>query len=83
MAGETNAQIEDDGTGARTTRNVEVAVTVSERIARLMGTDVPQQVKATVAQVTQEDIALAELVRKAQTAAAVAEAQLREGAKPC
>jgi hypothetical protein len=61
----------------------EVAVTVSERIARLPGADVPQQVKATVVQVTQEDIALAELVRKAQAAAAVAEAQLREGAKPC
>lgn len=56
---------------------------MSERIARLTGADVLQQVKATVVQVTQEDIALAELVREAQAAAAVAEAQLHEGAKPC
>jgi hypothetical protein len=77
-----NAQIEDDDTGARTARNVEVAVKVSERIAKLTGADAPQQVEATVVQVTQEDIALASLVREAQAAAAVAEQQLREGTNP-
>lgn len=61
-------------------RNTEVAVRVSERRARLLGIDAPQQVEATVVQVTQEDLALAELVREAQAAAAVEESRLREGA---
>jgi FtsH-binding integral membrane protein len=36
-------------------------------------------VEATVVEISQEDVALAELVREAQAAAAVAEQQLREG----
>ncbi len=64
-------------------RNIEVAVKVAERRARLLGIDVPERVEATVTEVTREDIALAELVREAQAAAAGAEQQLREGATPC
>lgn len=63
--------------GKAVARNVEVAVRVSERRAKLLGIDAPQQIEATVTEVTQEDIALAELVREAHAAAAVAEAQLR------
>lgn len=63
--------------GKAVARNVEVAVKVSERRAKLLGIDAPQQVEATVTEVTQEDVALAELVREARAAAAVAEAQLR------
>jgi hypothetical protein len=70
-----NAQIV---AGVAVARNVEVAVRVSERRAKLLGIDAPQQLEATVHEVTQTDVALAELVREAQAAAAVAEAQLRD-----
>lgn len=56
---------------------------VEERRAKLLGVDAPERVEATVVEISQEDVALAELVREAQAAAAVAEQQLREGAKPC
>jgi transposase len=69
-----NAQIERDYAVAR---NVEVGTRLLEREAKLLGIDAPQQIEATVTEVTQEDIALAALVREAQAAAAVAEAQLR------
>lgn len=65
--------------GVAVARNVEVGTRLLEREAKLLGIDAPQQVQATVTQVTQEDVALAELVREAQAAAAVAEAQLRKG----
>jgi AcrR family transcriptional regulator len=65
--------------GVAVARNVEVGTRLLEREAKLLGIDAPQQVQATVTQVTQEDIALAELVREAQAAAAVAEQQLRKG----
>jgi transposase len=74
-----NDQIERDLAVAR---NVEVGTRLLEREAKLLGIDAPQQVQATVTQVTQEDIALAELVREAQAAAAVAEQQLRKGSAP-
>ena len=72
-----DAQIQDDEAAGRAARNIEVAVKVSERRAKLLGIDAPERVEATVTEVTQEDLALAELVREAQAAAAVAEAQLR------
>lgn len=59
-------------------RNVEVGTRLLEREAKLLGIDAPQQVQATVTQVTQEDVALAELVAEAQAAAAVAEQRIRE-----
>lgn len=63
--------------GTAVARNVEVGVKVSERRSKLLGIDAPEKIEATVTEVTQEDLALAELVREAQAAAAVAEAQLR------
>lgn len=65
--------------GPRAARAIEVAVKVSERRAKLLGIDAPAQVEAVVHQVDSTDIALAELVREAQAAAAVKEQQLREG----
>jgi DNA-binding Lrp family transcriptional regulator len=70
-----DAQIEADQYVAR---NVEVAVRVSERRAKLLGIDAPEKVEAVITEVTQEDIALGELVREAQAAAAVSEQRLRE-----
>lgn len=58
-------------------RAIPVAVKVSERRARLLGIDAPQQVEALVTQVTQEDMEFAELIRDAQARAALAEIQLR------
>lgn len=73
-----NDQIED---GRSVARNVEVACRVSERRAKLTGADAPEKVEAIVTQVTQEDLALAELVREANAAAAVAESQIRGNAR--
>jgi hypothetical protein len=50
---------------------------------KLLGDDVPERVDATVVEISQEDVALAELVREAQVAAVMAEQQLREGVKSC
>lgn len=69
-----DAQIAKDQSVAR---NVEVAVRVSERRAKLLGLDAPERVEATITEVTQEDIALAELVAEAQMQAATAEQALR------
>lgn len=69
-----DAEIES---GKAVARNVEVAVKVGERRAKLTGADAAIAVEAVVTQVTQEDIALAELIREAQASAAIAEAQLR------
>lgn len=73
-----NEQIRDNYAVAR---NVEVGTRLLEREAKLLGIDAPERVEATVTEITQEDIALAELVAEAQAAASVAEQQLREGAK--
>ncbi|MDQ3760986.1 MAG: sigma-70 region 4 domain-containing protein [Actinomycetota bacterium] len=56
---------------------VPVLVRVSERRCALMGANAPEKIEATVTQVTQEDIALAELIAEAQATAAVQEAQIR------
>lgn len=72
-----DAQIAEDRVVAR---NVEVACKVVERRAWLLWIDAPGRIGATFHEVTQEDLALTELVRDAQAAAAVAEYQLREGA---
>lgn len=69
-----NEQIRDNYAVAR---NVEVGTRLLEREAKLLGIDAPERVEATVTEVTQEDIALAELVAEAQAASAVAEQQLR------
>lgn len=73
-----NEQIRDNYAVAR---NVEVGTRLLEREAKLLGIDAPERVEATVTEVTQEDITLAELIREAQAASAVSEQQLREGAK--
>jgi hypothetical protein len=70
-------QIQDDEQAGRLARNIEVLVKVEERRAKLLGVDAPERVEATVHEVSATDVALAELVREAQAAAAVAEAALR------
>lgn len=70
-----NEQIERDYAVAR---NVEVGTRLLEREAKLLGIDAPQRVEATVTEVTQEDIALAELVAEANAKAAIEEAALRD-----
>lgn len=73
-------QIQDDDQAGRLARNVEVLVKVEERRAKLLGVDAPERVEAIVTEVTQEDVALAELVNEAKAASARAEAQLRGNA---
>lgn len=63
--------------GIAVARNVEVAVRVSEARAKLLGLNAPQQIEATVLQITQEDVALAELINEASAASALAEQRLR------
>lgn len=58
-------------------RCVEVGTRLLEREAKLLGIDAPQQIEATVTEVTQEDIALAELVAEAKARSAMAEDALR------
>lgn len=71
----------DSESAARLARNVEALVKVEKRRAKLLGVDAPEHVEVTVVEISQEDVALADLVREA--AAAVAEQQLRERTKPC
>lgn len=54
-------QIEE---GRGVARCVEVAVKVAERRAKLLGVDAPEKVEATIHEVTQDDLALAELLRE-------------------
>lgn len=70
-------QIQDPDAAGRLARNVEVLVKVEERRAKLLGVDAPERVEAIVTEVTQADVALAELVAEARAASAVQEAQLR------
>jgi AcrR family transcriptional regulator len=58
-------------------RNIEVGTRLLEREAKLLGLDAPEKVEATITEVTQEDIALAELVAEAQMQAANTEARIR------
>jgi transposase len=74
-----NEQIEDDECAPRTARNVEVAVKVAERRAKLLGIDAPQQIEATVTEVTQADLALRELLHEARARVATEEANLAGG----
>ncbi|HET9255118.1 MAG TPA: hypothetical protein VFO16_07940, partial [Pseudonocardiaceae bacterium] len=53
--------------GGRPGSNLRLARLLDRR-ARMLGYDVPERVEATVTEVTQEDLALAELVREAQAA---------------
>lgn len=77
-----HSQIQDDELGDRLARNIEVLMKVEESRAKLLGVDAPERVEATVIEISQEDVALAELVREAQAAAAVAEQRLRGGIAP-
>lgn len=61
-----------------TPRCIEVGVRLLEREARLLGIDAPERAEIAVTEISQEDIALAELVREAAAKAAVAEAAIRE-----
>ena len=66
--------------GVAVARNVEVALRVSERRARLLGLDAPERVDAQVTETTVFDTEFTALVREVQAAAALAEQQLRERA---
>ncbi len=70
-------QIQDPDAAGRLARNVEVLVKVEERRAKLLGVDAPERIEASVVEISQEDGALAKLVREAQAAAAVVEQDLR------
>jgi Tfp pilus assembly protein PilP len=61
----------------RLTRLEEQRRKVSESIRRLLGADMPVRVDATVTEVTQQDIELAELVREAKAKNAAEEAAIR------
>lgn len=65
--------------GYQVARSIEVAIRVSERRAKLLGIDAPERVEATITEITQEDVALAEMVAEAKAMAANAEAKIREG----
>jgi len=69
-----NEQIDRDCAVAR---NVEVGTRLLEREAKLLGIDAPQQVEATVTQVTQADLELQELLREARAASALEQEKLR------
>jgi transposase len=58
-------------------RVVPVAMKVLERRARYLGLDEPEKIDATVHEVSQQDLAIAELVREAQAQAANQESALR------
>lgn len=58
-------------------RAIPVAVRVSERRAKLLGLDAPEKFEGTLTEITQEDVALAELVNEARIASALAEQQVR------
>lgn len=70
------AQAED---GKQIARNTEVLLRLSERRAKLLGLDEATKIEALVQEVTQEDVAIAEMVREAQAAAAVDEQRIKEG----
>lgn len=65
--------------GETVPRCVEVAVKVSERRARLLGIDAPQQLEATVTEVSQADLEFQELLREAKARVATEEAKLTDG----
>lgn len=54
-----------------------VVLRAAERKAKVLGTDAPTLVEATVHEVTQEDLALQEMIREAQAADAALEEQIR------
>ena len=63
--------------GKSVARNVEVAIRVEERRAKLLGVDEVEKAEVTVHQVDQVDVGLAELIRDAQAKAAAAAAAVR------
>jgi hypothetical protein len=63
--------------GYQVARSIEVAARILERRAKLLGIDAPEKIEATITEITQEDVALAELVAEAQMQAANAEARIR------
>lgn len=67
-----------DEEGADVAKLVASAVRVSEARRKLLGYDAPQRVEATVHQVDQVDVELAEVVREAQANAALEEQRIRD-----
>lgn len=67
-----------DDEGADIPKIVASAIRVSEARRKLLGYDAPQRVEATVHQVDQVDVELAEVVREAQANAALEEQRVRD-----
>lgn len=65
--------------GEAVARNVEVAVKVSERRAKLLGIDAAEKLEAVVTEVTQADLELQELLREAKARNATRESELGSG----
>lgn len=57
-------------------KSIRVALTINESVRRFWGLDAPTKVEATVYNVTQDDLALAELIREAQARNAAHEARV-------
>lgn len=70
------AALDDDA--ADVSKIVATAIRVSEARRKLLGYDAPQRVEATVHQVDQVDVELAEVVREAQANAALEEQRVRD-----
>lgn len=62
------------------THAITTAIKVAERRAKYLGIDSAVKVEAQVHEVTQEDLALAEMIREAKARAAVEEARIKESA---
>jgi len=57
---------------------ITTAIKVAERRAKYLGLDAPTQIDATVTETTQEDLALAELIREARMRQATIEDAIKE-----
>lgn len=65
--------------GTQVARNIEVAMKVAERRSKLLGLDAPDKLDATITEVTQEDIALQELLAEARAKNILAASELVSG----
>lgn len=65
--------------GRAVARNIETALRVGERRAKLLGLDAATKVETTVTEVGPVDLALAELIREAEAAASAEEQRIRDG----
>lgn len=60
------------------TNAIATAIKVADRRAKYLGLDAPTQIDAQVTQITQEDLAIAEMIREAKMRQATLEAAIKE-----